>query len=88
MPILTLGTTFSHWIADHDVLWRSPLTTQAVANSVAYYSFLSSATPGLGWVYIAVCLLGVGSAVGRTFKGARGTRGEVLFDGGSMGKWT
>lgn len=68
------------------MLWRSPLTSEALQNSISYYSLLSSATPGLGYVYIAVGLLGVVSAAGRTIKGARGNQGEVLFDGGSLGK--
>ena len=67
------------------MLWRSPLTSEALQNSISYYSLLSSATPGLGYVYIAVGLLGVFSAAGRTIKGARGNQGEVLFDGGSLG---
>lgn len=81
------GTTFTHWIADHNVLWKSPVTTEAINHSIEYYSLLSSAPSGLGWVYIAVGLLLMLSTGGRSIKGYRGTSGEVLFDGGSLGKF-
>ncbi|RSH94342.1 hypothetical protein EHS25_004145 [Saitozyma podzolica] len=48
-----LGTTFTHWIADHNVLWRTPLTSEALESSIKYYSILSNSPTGLGWVYIA-----------------------------------
>jgi hypothetical protein len=38
-------------------------------DAISYYSLLSTATPGLGYIYVAVGLLGVASAAGRTFKG-------------------
>ncbi|XAO26860.1 hypothetical protein I312_105701 [Cryptococcus bacillisporus CA1280] len=79
-----LGTTFTHWIADHNVLWKSPVTTEAINRSIEYYSLLSSAPSGLGWVYIAVGLVLMLSAGGRSIKAYRGTSGEVLFDGGSL----
>lgn len=79
-----LGTTFTHWIADHNVLWRSPVTTEAISHSIKYYSLLASAPNGLGWVYIAVGLVLLLSAGGRSIKGYRGSSGEVLFDGGSL----
>ncbi|OWZ26648.1 hypothetical protein C356_06885 [Cryptococcus neoformans c45] len=82
-----LGTTFTHWIADHNVLWRSPVTTEAISHSIKYYSLLASAPNGLGWVYIAVGLVLLLSAGGRSIKGYRGSSGEVLFDGGSLGKF-
>lgn len=81
------GTTFTHWIADHNVLWRSPVTAEAINHSIEYYSLLSSAPSGLGWVYVAVGLVLMLSAGGRSIKGYRGTSGEVLFDGGSLGKF-
>ncbi|KAL0242215.1 hypothetical protein I308_105844 [Cryptococcus tetragattii IND107] len=79
-----LGTTFTHWIADHNVLWRSPVTAEAINHSIEYYSLLSSAPSGLGWVYVAVGLVLMLSAGGRSIKGYRGTSGEVLFDGGML----
>ncbi|OXB33511.1 hypothetical protein J007_06819 [Cryptococcus neoformans] len=82
-----LGTTFTHWIADHNVLWRSPVTTEAISHSIKYYSLLASAPNGLGWVYIAVGLVLLLSAGSRSIKGYRGSSGEVLFDGGSLGKF-
>ncbi|WVW79678.1 hypothetical protein I302_101647 [Kwoniella bestiolae CBS 10118] len=79
-----LGTTFTHWIADHNVLWRSPVTPDALNTSINYYSFLSNAPNGMGWVYIAVGLVALISAGGRAVKGYQGQGGEVLFDGGSI----
>lgn len=78
------GTTFTHWIADHNVLWRSPLTTDALDQSITYYSLLSSAPAGLGWVYVAVGIIAIASTGGRIVKGFSGENGEVLFDGGSL----
>ena len=68
------------------MLWRSPLTAEAVMDSITYYSLLSAAPPGLGWVYILVGLGAIVSTGGRLVKGWRGANGEVLFDGGSVGK--
>nr|ODN98665.1 hypothetical protein L204_02629 [Cryptococcus depauperatus CBS 7855] len=79
-----LGTTFSHWIADHNVLWKTPITKEAINQSIEYYSLLDSAPVGMGWAYIvvgSVLLLSIG---GRSVKGYRGKGGEVLFDGGSL----
>ncbi|WWC87579.1 uncharacterized protein L201_002469 [Kwoniella dendrophila CBS 6074] len=79
-----LGTTFTHWIADHNVLWRSPVTPDALVTSIKYYSYLSDAPEGLGWVYIAIGIVALLSTGGRAVKGYRGQGGEVLFDGGSI----
>ena len=78
------GTTFTHWIADHNVLWRSPLTKDALEQSIYYYSLLSNAPTGLGWVYIAAGVLALASAGGRMMKDWKGRHGEVIFDGGSL----
>ncbi|WVN90363.1 uncharacterized protein L203_105599 [Cryptococcus depauperatus CBS 7841] len=67
-----LGTTFSHWIADHNVLWKTPITKEAINQSIEYYSLLDSAPVGMGWAYIvvgSVLLLSIG---GRSVKGYRG----------------
>ncbi|KAL7422760.1 hypothetical protein Q5752_002054 [Cryptotrichosporon argae] len=82
-----LGTTFTHWIADHNVLWRSPLTAEALQDSIAYYSLLGHGPAGLGWVYITIGLLGVAAVGSRIVSGYRGEgdgNGDVLFDGGSV----
>nr|XP_019012358.1 uncharacterized protein I206_03205 [Kwoniella pini CBS 10737]OCF51139.1 hypothetical protein I206_03205 [Kwoniella pini CBS 10737] len=81
------GTTFTHWIADHNVLWRSPITPEALVTSIKYYSYLSNAPHGMGWVYIAVGLVALASAGGRAVKGYKGQGGEVLFDGGAIVLW-
>jgi hypothetical protein len=82
-----VGTTFTHWIADHNVLWRTPLTSEALESSIKYYSILSNSPTGLGWVYIAVGGVAMASATGRLIKGLRGNRGEIVFDGASVGEW-
>ncbi|RXK35668.1 hypothetical protein M231_07041 [Tremella mesenterica] len=79
-----LGTTFTHWIADHNVLWRFPLTSEAILESITYYSLLSAAPPWMGWVYVGVGASALLSSGGRGVKGWRGMNGEMLFDGGSV----
>ncbi|WWD16804.1 hypothetical protein CI109_101236 [Kwoniella shandongensis] len=79
-----LGTTSTHWIADHNVLWRNPVTPEALATSVKYYSLLNAAPKGLGWVYVIIGLVAILSVCGRGIKGYKGNGGEVLFDGGSF----
>jgi hypothetical protein len=83
---LKAGTTFTHWIADHNVLWRTPITEEALLTSISYYSLLSSAPHGLGWAYIVVGMVALLSTAGRAFKVLGTGRGEVVFDGGSVGK--
>ena len=80
------GTTFTHWIADHDVLWRMPLTPEAIHIAIQYYSLLSAAPRGMSTTYLAMVLLALGSAGGRLVKGWSYRSGEVLFDGGSVGE--
>ncbi|ODN76962.1 hypothetical protein L202_05526 [Cryptococcus amylolentus CBS 6039] len=79
-----LGTTFTHWIADHNVLWKTPVTEEAIHKSITYYSLLSSSSRGLGWAYILVGIILVLSIGGRSYKGYHRKGGEVLFDGGSL----
>ncbi|TXT10998.1 hypothetical protein VHUM_01749 [Vanrija humicola] len=79
-----LGTTFTHWIADHNVLWRSPVTPAALEQSIRYYSLLGHGPDGLGWVYIAVGVAALVAAGGKLVSGWRGKGGEVLFDGASL----
>lgn len=84
-PTDIAGTTFTHWIADHNVLWRSPLTPEALFSSITYYSLLSAAPVGLAWAYVAIGLSLLGFAGGRLVKGVKSGDGEILFDGGSVG---
>ncbi|WVQ74384.1 hypothetical protein IAR50_003985 [Cryptococcus sp. DSM 104548] len=79
-----LGTTFTHWIVDHNVLWKTPVTEEAIHKSIAYYSLLSNSSRGLGWAYILVGIILVLSIGGRSYKGYYRKGGEVLFDGGSL----
>lgn len=82
---LTAGTTFACWVADHNVLWRSPLTADAVENSLRFYSLVADAPGWLGWAYSSVTVVAVLSVGGRLFKGLREDRGEIVFDGANTG---
>ncbi|KLT39371.1 hypothetical protein CC85DRAFT_288626 [Cutaneotrichosporon oleaginosum] len=79
-----LGTTFTHWIADHNVLWRSPLTPAALEQSIRYYALVGSGAPALGWVYLGIGLASSLAALTKLVTGWRGQSGEVLFDGASL----
>ncbi|GMK54398.1 hypothetical protein CspeluHIS016_0109840 [Cutaneotrichosporon spelunceum] len=79
-----LGTTFTHWIADHNVLWRSPLTPAALETSIRYYALVGSGVSALGWVYLGVGAASILAAATRLVTGWRGQSGEVLFDGASL----
>ncbi|WVQ83507.1 hypothetical protein IAT38_005648 [Cryptococcus sp. DSM 104549] len=79
-----LGTTFCHWIADHNVLWKNPVTADAITDSIKYYSLLAGAPVGMGWAYTFVGLVLLLSVGGRSVKGYSRPGGEVLFDGGSI----
>jgi hypothetical protein len=81
------GTTFTHWIVDHNVLWTSPTTVEALERSIKYYSFLADAPDGMGWAYIAVGVAAIVSAGGQLTKVLNGGQSEVLFDGGSVGRY-
>lgn len=81
---LTAGTTFTHWIADHNVLWRSPLTPAALEQSIRYYTLIGSGPPLLGWVYVGLVGLAIAAATAKLVSGWRGRSGEVLFDGASL----
>jgi hypothetical protein len=87
VPLLLIsGTTFTHWIADHNTLWRSPLTAEALVTSIRYYSVLNAAPNGIGWAYVLMGVIALASAGGSLVKGYKGRGGEVLFDGGSVGE--
>lgn len=77
------GTTFTHWIADHNVLWSSPLTPAALEQSIRYYGMLAGGTAALGWVYLGVLLVAFIAAAGKLCSDW-GKGGEVLFDGASV----
>ncbi len=85
-----LGITFTHWIADHNVLWTSPVTPAAISTSISYYTILGNADPGLYWAWCGVAgiaLAAAGWRVGRGLGGVKGGEGGGwLFDGGSLGK--
>lgn len=82
------GTTFTHWVVDHNVLWTSPTTSHALERSITYYSLINSAPEGLGWTYMILGISAIWSAAGRLSKVLKGGQSEVLFDGGSVGRST
>lgn len=77
------GTTFTHWIADHNVLWSSPLTPGALEQSIRYYALIAGGSAALGWVYIGVLLVAFVAAAGKLCSDW-GKGGEILFDGASV----
>lgn len=81
---LTTGTTFTHWIADHNVLWRSPLTPAALEQSIRYYALIGQGSPALGWAYLGIGIASMLAALTKLISGWRGKSGEVLFDGASL----
>ena len=83
--LTNVGTTFTHWVVDHNVLWASPTTPKALEMAIAYYSLLASAPEGMGWAYIVLGVSAVLAAASRLTQGMRQGESEVLFDGGSVG---
>lgn len=84
---LGLGTSYTHWIVDHDTLWRSPTPPHAISTSLAYYGILSGGSPRLAWFWVATCLIAIASIGGRCAVGLRELRreggvntGGYLFD--------
>jgi len=84
-----IGATFTHWIADHNTLWKYPVTDEAVSVAISYYTLLGSGPDSLWWIWMgvaALAMLGTGWRIARGFKNVagRGSGGGYLFDGGSL----
>ncbi|KAL7413563.1 hypothetical protein BDY24DRAFT_58579 [Mrakia frigida] len=81
---LLLGSTFTHWIVDHNTLWRSPVTEPALLTSLSYYSSYVSAPPVVFGVWIATVGIAVGALAWKTVKGWREGTGAFLFDSAGL----
>ena len=77
------GLLFTHWIADSLTLWKSPSVQSdpRLWTAATYYSILTRMPPMLGYVYVAVAVLG-----GVTLLWSLGDlrAGNLMFDGGSV----
>ncbi len=81
---LMAGTTFTHWIADHNVLWNSPVTSEALAESIRYYALLGTGPQFLAYIYVGIGVAALIAAGWKLHSGWRGKGGEVLWDGASL----
>jgi hypothetical protein len=69
------------------VLWRSPLTPEALAESIQYYALVGAGPPSLAYVYISVGVAALVASGWKLHSGWRGKGGEVLFDGASLSEY-
>ena len=78
------GSTFHHWVADHNTLWLNPTTEEAVSRTIKYYVLLGSVrhTP-LPYLWLATAGVAVVTLIWRMahHKGEKFT-GGFLFDAG------
>ncbi|KAI5455009.1 hypothetical protein NCC49_002284 [Naganishia albida] len=90
------GSTFVHWIADHNTVWRNPTTDEAARTAITYYEILagssSSAARGdsavlenlwlvIGLVAIMLCGSRAVSAMLGLREDDNESNGGYLFDG-------
>ncbi|KAG7567062.1 hypothetical protein FFLO_01188 [Filobasidium floriforme] len=78
------GSTFHHWIADHNTLWTNPTTEEAVSRAVRYYTLLGSVryTP-LPYIWLAIACIAAGTMAWRSIRGLTSSKGEK-FNGGYL----
>lgn len=77
----SLGSLFTHWIADSLTLWKSPVTDEHLWTAALYYSSLAKATPLILYFLSAVVAIG---AVTILWSFGDGQAGNLMFDGGSI----
>lgn len=97
---LRLGSTFVHWIADHNTVWRNPTTDEAARIAIKYYNILAGSTSeaargdsallGNVWLVVgSVATLLCGSRAVSAMLGLREddneSNGGYLFDGACTG---
>ena len=78
------GSTFHHWIADHNTLWTNPTTEEAVVRAVRYYTLLGSVryTP-LPYIWLAIAVVAASTMAWRAIRGLTSSKGE-RFNGGYL----
>ena len=77
------GTLSMHWLADHLLLWQSPITHESLLSAHAYYSntVLGMDTP-FAYALHAGWVLAAGVLIGKILGGRR--ESNWLFDGASL----
>ncbi|KAJ9112202.1 hypothetical protein QFC20_002383 [Naganishia adeliensis] len=90
------GSTFVHWIADHNTVWRNPTTDEAARTAITYYEILAgSSSPAargdsamLENLWLVIGLVAIVLCGSRAANGMLGIReddnesnGGYLFDG-------
>jgi len=76
-----LGALFTHWIADHLTLWKTPVTDEHLWTAASYYSILAKVPDGCLYVLAAIAAVGGGTMVWSL----NDLRAEnIMFDGGSI----
>lgn len=77
------GCLFTHWIADSLTLWKSPVTDEHLWTAARYYSILTRGQAELLYVIYTIIVLG-GATIFWSL--SDGEAGNLMFDGGSIGK--
>jgi hypothetical protein len=96
------GSTFVHWIADHNTVWRNPTTDEAARIALKYYQILAGSTSDAArgdsamletiWLVVgSVATLLCGSRAVSAMLGLREddneSNGGYLFDGACTGEF-
>jgi hypothetical protein len=77
----TLGSLFTHWIADSLTLWKSPVTDEHLWTAASYYSIIAKGPIEILYILTAVVALGVMTILWSLWDGEAG---NLMFDGGSI----
>ncbi|CAG7846578.1 SubName: Full=Uncharacterized protein {ECO:0000313/EMBL:CCA69817.1} [Serendipita indica DSM 11827] len=76
-----LGCLMTHWIADSQTLWKSPLTDAHLYTSAAYYSLLAKMSLGMAATLVSVVTIGFMALM---LSALDGEAGNLMFDGASI----
>lgn len=78
------GSTFHHWVVDHNTFWTNPATEEAISRALKYYTLLGSVryTP-LPYIWLAVAGVALVTMAWRAGKGLLNSQGE-RFGGGHL----
>jgi len=81
LNIISIGTLYTHWIADSLTLWKSPVTDEHLWTAALYYSILAKGPVEILYFLSAVVILG---AVTILWSLRDGEAGNLMFDGASI----
>ena len=71
----------THWIADSQTLWKSPLTDVHLYTAAAYYSLIAKMNVGMAATAVAVITIGFMAIM---LSALDGEAGNLMFDGASI----